>query len=175
MLVFVLGGGTALAANGSMPGNPLYTIKIATENLSIRLTGSAEKKAELYVTLADRRVTEMTWMVDNGKTQYLEASALRLQNYYAQISELPLAENVEDVLSSENMTNQTVVRPALTAMPAETQTAVPVPTTTTTTAMTAKGAMATTELPPTAVPRLPHLSADRMGAIPLQAPATRAM
>ncbi len=152
MLVFVLVGGTALAANGSMPGNPLYAVKLATENLSIRLTGSAEKKAELYITMADRRVTEMIWMVDNGKTQYLEAATLRLQNYYAKIGELPLAENTEEVLSSANMTNQTVARPALTAIPTETQTTVPAPTTAATTATTAKGTMTTTELPPTALP-----------------------
>ena len=79
MLVFVLGGGTVLAANGSMPGSPLYAVKLATENLSIKLAGSEEKKAELYVAMANLRVTEMTWMVDNGKTQDLEAAAQRIE------------------------------------------------------------------------------------------------
>jgi hypothetical protein len=99
MLVFVLGGGTVLAANSSMPGSPLYTVKLATENLSIKFAGSAEKKAELYVTLADRRVTEMVWMVDNNKTQNIEAAATRLNNYYTKIGELPLVGNSE-VLAS---------------------------------------------------------------------------
>ena len=99
MLVFVLGGGTVLAANGSMPGSPLYAVKLATENLSIKLAGSVEKKAELYVTLANRRVTEMVWMVDNNKTQNIEAAATRLDNYYTQIGELPLIGNSEMLAS----------------------------------------------------------------------------
>ncbi len=97
MLVFVLGGSTVLAANGSMPGNPLYAVKLATENLSIKLAGSVEKKAELYVTLANRRVTEMAWMVNNNKTRNLEAAATRLDNYYNSIGQLPLNGNPEIV------------------------------------------------------------------------------
>ena len=89
LLVFVLGGGTVLAADGSMPGNPLYAVKLATENLSIKLAGSEEKKVELYATFADRRVMEMTQLVEDGKTQYLEISVQRLNNYYAKISESP--------------------------------------------------------------------------------------
>ena len=46
----------------------------------------------------------MTWMVDNGKTQYLEASAQRLKNYYTKIGELPLAGNSE-------MLSQRQIRP----------------------------------------------------------------
>jgi hypothetical protein len=99
MLVFVLGGGTVLASAGSMPGSPLYAVKLATENLSIKLAGSEEKKAELYITMANQRVTEMTWMVNNNKTQGLEAAAQRLDSYYNEIGTLPLAGNAEMLAS----------------------------------------------------------------------------
>ena len=130
MLVFVLGGGTVLAANGSMPGSPLYAVKLATENLSIKLAGSEEKKAELYITMANQRVTEMTWMVNNNKTQGLEAAAQRLDSYYNEIGTLPLAGNAEMLASGaaptgnqsppDNawglaMTTETTVAPTVTA------------------------------------------------------------
>lgn len=59
MLVFVMGGGTVLAADSSMPGNPLYPVKIATENVRVSLAGTETEKAELLATIADRRVEEM--------------------------------------------------------------------------------------------------------------------
>jgi hypothetical protein len=95
MLFVVLGGGTVLAADSTMPGSPLYAVKLVTENVRVKLSGSEEKKVELYAAIADRRVTEMAWLVDNGKTGNLEASARRLNNYYAKINELPLANSSE--------------------------------------------------------------------------------
>jgi len=65
-LVFVIGGGTFLAADSSMPGSPLYPVKLFTENLSLKLAGSDAEKAELSLTFADRRVAEMNYMLENG-------------------------------------------------------------------------------------------------------------
>lgn len=95
LLVFMLGGGTILAADGTMPGNPLYAVKLFAENVRINLAASEEKKLELYAAVADRRVTEMAWMVDNNKTGNLEASAVRLNDYYAKISDFPSAESLD--------------------------------------------------------------------------------
>ncbi len=66
MLVFVVGGGTFLAADSSMPGSPLYPVKIFTENVSLKLAGSDAEKAELSLAFADRRVAEMNYMLENG-------------------------------------------------------------------------------------------------------------
>ena len=106
MLVFVLGGGTVLASEGSMPGNPLYAVKLAAENVQLKLTLSQDKKAELYVAMANERVDEMTWMVNNNKTQGLEAAAQRLDSYYNEIGTLPLAGNTEIAFSSASTANQ---------------------------------------------------------------------
>jgi len=100
MLVFVLGSGTILASAGSMPGSPLYAVKLAAENVQVKLAWSQDKKTELYVAMADERVTEMTWMVNNNKTQGLEVAAQRLDSYYNKIGILPLAENTETAFSS---------------------------------------------------------------------------
>ena len=106
MLVFMLGAGTVLASEGSMPGSPLYVVKLTTENIQVKLAGSQEKKAELYVAMANERVDEMTWLVNNNKTQGLEAAAQRLDSYYNDIGALPLAGSAEMAWSSASTANQ---------------------------------------------------------------------
>ena len=91
MLVFVLSSGTVLAANTSMPGSILYPIKIATENVSTRLTGSDIKKAELYAALADRRVTEMVYVIEHGKSNYVDGIAEKYEETMSAIDSLALS------------------------------------------------------------------------------------
>jgi hypothetical protein len=153
LLVFVLGGGTVLAADGSMPGSPLYAVKLVTENVRVKLAGSEEKKVELYATMADRRVTEMAKMVDDGKTGNLEASAQRLNNYYAKISEFPPAQSSETNMLGAT---QSVPAPAFSAsVPTETQPALMAPTTGGGTEVTDKSAIKTNETPAPVVTVIP--------------------
>ncbi|MDD5289066.1 MAG: DUF5667 domain-containing protein [Dehalococcoidales bacterium] len=129
LLVFVLGGGTVLAADGSMPGSPLYPVKLAAENVRVKLTGSEEKKLELYAAIADRRVAEMAQMVDSGKTQHMEASAQRLNIYYSKMSELPLAKNSETMIltSHSAASNAPVTAPQVTTTTVAAPTALTAP------------------------------------------------
>ena len=90
MLVFVLGGGAVLAAQNVMPGNLLYAVKLTTENLQVRLASSTDSKTEQYIAMANARISEMAWMVNNNKTQNLQAAAQRLNNYYNSIGELAM-------------------------------------------------------------------------------------
>ena len=39
-------------------GNPLYAVKLAAENVQVKLAWSQDKKAELYVAMANERVTK---------------------------------------------------------------------------------------------------------------------
>jgi len=94
-VVLLTGGSTALAADHIMPGNPLYPVKLATEQVRLVLTFSDIGKAELYATLADRRVAEITYMVDKGKPRHVEPTAQRLNNHLAMMTSLPLAEGAE--------------------------------------------------------------------------------
>ncbi|MCX6003085.1 MAG: DUF5667 domain-containing protein [Chloroflexi bacterium] len=100
LLVFVLGGGTVVAADGSMPGSPLYPVKLVAENVRVSLAGSEEKKAELYAAFADRRITELDYLVTNGKSANMEAVAQRLSRHYTMMGELPLAQGTEVVATS---------------------------------------------------------------------------
>jgi len=79
VLVLVLGGGgTVFAADGSMPDSPLYSVKLATEQVRLTLTPSQMGKARLCAELADRRVTEIAYMANKGDVQQVELITERL-------------------------------------------------------------------------------------------------
>ncbi|MDP2920379.1 MAG: DUF5667 domain-containing protein [Dehalococcoidia bacterium] len=88
LLVFLMGSGAVLAANGSMPGNPLYPVKIATENLRVKLSGSEVEKAALLTTYADRRVKELLNVLASDKPdpEKVEAIAARYNDHLVKAS-----------------------------------------------------------------------------------------
>lgn len=100
LLVFVLSGSTVLAADGSMPGNPLYAVKLMTENVRISLAGSEEDKAELYAAFAGRRVAELEYMVEKGKLANAERVAQRLYNHYVRMGELAFVAAIDSVATA---------------------------------------------------------------------------
>lgn len=83
VVIFLLlaGSGTVAAAGNSLPGEPLYQVKLATEAVRLTMTPSALGKAELNVKLADKRVDEIIEMVDKGKVEQVEQTAQRLNSH----------------------------------------------------------------------------------------------
>ena len=69
LAVSAIGGGTAYASQGSLPGDTLYPVKLATEQVRLVLTISDTAKAELYVTFASSRVEEMVTLAERGKPE----------------------------------------------------------------------------------------------------------
>jgi hypothetical protein len=92
LLVLVMGSGTVWAADSSMPGTPLYEVKIVTENVRLSMTGSAVAKAKLYAAFAERRVEELGYIAEKGnvKSAQVEKIAERYNHYVTQIDALPL-------------------------------------------------------------------------------------
>ena len=78
LVLLLSGGGTVAAANNSMPDEPLYQVKLAIETVRLALTPSTLGKAELYVSLADKRVTEITKMAGKGKPEAVARAARQL-------------------------------------------------------------------------------------------------
>jgi hypothetical protein len=58
-LVLSVGGGVARAAEGSLPGSPLYPLKLAAEDARTLLTLDPSARTRLYLHFADRRTDEM--------------------------------------------------------------------------------------------------------------------
>jgi hypothetical protein len=108
-LVFLLAGsGTVAAAGNSMPDSPLYPVKLAAEQAQLGLTFSDIGKAKLYVELADKRVAEIAYMVNQGKPEEIEATVQRLNNHLAMIVSLSL---VEGVAPGEPVAGEAAPRP----------------------------------------------------------------
>lgn len=67
--VLVLGGTgtTAFAAQASQPDQFLYPVKLWTEDIRLQLTSDPLARIQLDQEFADRRITEIAWMVQSGK------------------------------------------------------------------------------------------------------------
>lgn len=68
LLAFVLFGASVASAQHSLPGEPLYSVKRATETAQLYLARRPEQKAELYLSFAGRRVDEMLALIPRDKT-----------------------------------------------------------------------------------------------------------
>jgi len=91
LVLLMASSGTVAAASDSMPDEPLYPVKLATETVRLALTPSALGKAELYARLADKRVAEIVNMADKGKPGQVEQAAERLNTHLVAMASLAAA------------------------------------------------------------------------------------
>ncbi len=94
LALLLASGGTVAAASGSMPDEPLYPVKLATEQAQLVLTPSALGKAELYAKLAEKRVDEIVRMADKNKPKQIEQTTQRLNAYLTKIAILSSTQEV---------------------------------------------------------------------------------
>ncbi len=95
LALLLAGSGTVIAAASSMPDEPLYPVKIASEQVQLALTPSSLGKAELYANLADKRVAEIIYVASKGDAKRVELITQRLNNYLARIASLVSAQRGE--------------------------------------------------------------------------------
>ncbi len=84
---------TVFAAQSSLPGDPLYTIKSISEDIRLSLTFSTEDKLDLTLDYANHRVDEIQGLVSQGKS-LPEQTSERYQRELEQ--ELELAAQLDD-------------------------------------------------------------------------------
>ncbi|MDD5126491.1 MAG: DUF5667 domain-containing protein [Dehalococcoidales bacterium] len=88
IVVLLGGGGTVAAASNSLPDETLYPVKIATEQVRLVLTPTAMGKADLYVKLTDKRVSEIEAMAARGNPHHIEVASERMNEHLAAIAML---------------------------------------------------------------------------------------
>ncbi len=90
VVVVLLGGGTVYAASSdnTIPGNPLYAVKLATENVRLALTSSDTAKAEVYTAMVNSRMIEIERLMERGKTELAQRTLTRLSNYLDKMAQL---------------------------------------------------------------------------------------
>jgi len=81
------GGATAMAAQEDLPNQPLYPVKLWTENASLALAGEPQEQATLLMYMAHKRVQEMAALVEQGITPPDQVRE-RLQQHLTQVLQL---------------------------------------------------------------------------------------
>ena len=88
-----VGGGATLAASDSLPGDVLYPVKLAGEDLRLSLASNPEAQVGLALRFSDERIAEIEAMVKRGEelpetvVARMERHVLRAMNQAAWTSE----------------------------------------------------------------------------------------
>lgn len=93
LVMLMAGGGLVFAAGTSMPDNPLYSVKLAVEQMQLNLTFSDLGKANLHAEFADIRISEIISMAQKGDTGQVMAGIDLLGNHFAMIANLTANSN----------------------------------------------------------------------------------
>lgn len=66
--IVLMGATTVVLSAGSLPGTPLYTVKLFTEKVQFLLVGNSEGKAELRITFSEKRIRELIETYNRDKS-----------------------------------------------------------------------------------------------------------
>lgn len=83
-LTIVAAGGTTVAASDSVPGERLYWVKSARENVEMRMARGDASKAQTHARLARERGREMGALISRGRVQDAELVVVRMQRHLAE-------------------------------------------------------------------------------------------
>lgn len=74
VIAIVMGStGTVVAAESSVPGDPLYPVKRVGERARLMLSFTDHREADIHAQLLDRRVEELQAVTDKGATRFVPA------------------------------------------------------------------------------------------------------
>ncbi|MEK7872524.1 MAG: DUF5667 domain-containing protein [Chloroflexota bacterium] len=163
-LLVVIGRGTVAAAESSLPTQPLYTIKQATEAFQIALAPEGSAKAKVYTELAARRLVEMTVLARQGDVQNVDRLTAQLEAHLDNATLAASRASPEPAPSSESVPSPTATStPSAAAAQAAQPAATATPSPTATPTAAASVAPAAT---PTAVPSAAAAQAAQPAASP---------
>jgi|GEM_PF-775094 len=94
-LVVVLGWGTVVLANNSLPDETLYPVKIATEEVKIALTPGKIRKALLEADLIEERTREINELARMDKLTLIERANERLDRQLERLATIVASPEVE--------------------------------------------------------------------------------
>jgi hypothetical protein len=126
-IVLLAGGGVVVASGSSLPDNPLYQVKLATEAVRLALTPSDLGKAELNARFADARVDEIIKMADKGNAALVEETTDRMNQNLIAVANLTGTGEIVAEGATFNALQAPEATPAPTVTPATDTTAVTAP------------------------------------------------
>jgi hypothetical protein len=78
LIIVLTGSSTVIASSNALPDEPLYPVKLATEDMRLAFAVSDTQKAQVHTQLAETRAAEVETMADQGKTEHAAITAARL-------------------------------------------------------------------------------------------------
>lgn len=105
LLVATLSAGTVYAANGALPGDSLYAVKIGVEDARLMFSGE-EGDAALYLQFADERLQEIDSLAAKGRYQDILMAAQRFEGQLQVASQLISGLPPADTAQLENQAVQ---------------------------------------------------------------------
>jgi hypothetical protein len=88
IVLLLSGGGTVAAASNSMPADPLYNVKLASEKVQVFFTFDDAAKADLYSEFVAERVNEIVSMAYANNIEAMDRSSGIMQDQLAMIYNL---------------------------------------------------------------------------------------
>ena len=95
---------TVAASSETLPGDTLYSVKTASEQVQLKLTFSKAAKARLQARFAERRVWETARLAESGRTAKVAALAARFEAHLAEIENLAAEIEATDGEDGERIT-----------------------------------------------------------------------
>lgn len=80
LVILFASASTAAASSNAMPDEPLYPVKLATEQVRLAFTFSDAGKAKLHTQFAENRVQEIAAMARQGKTEQVATAIEKLDS-----------------------------------------------------------------------------------------------
>jgi hypothetical protein len=125
--ICLAGGGTVLAAQNSLPGDTLYTVKTHVEDIRMALTPGAEARVNLHLKMAQIRIDEANRLVQLNRQ--VDARALQTigKQYDEAIREIsksagsPESADVLDNFSSTTLDQELEIQKTLAVAPGASQ------------------------------------------------------
>ncbi len=113
-LSLIFGGGalTVQAADAAAPGDWLYPVDLAVENLQLSLTSSPEKQAQLRLAFAQERMQEVQVLLQQGKTDQVDVALLNMETHLATAAQLAAQAALEGQATTAKQVEEEIVRQA---------------------------------------------------------------
>lgn len=97
VLVIVLAGvGIAAASTNALPDEPLYPVKLATEQARLMAAFSDMDKAKLHIRFAERRTAEIVEMAGQGKSDKISALTEQIANHLDKVYAAEKTREIEE-------------------------------------------------------------------------------
>jgi len=118
-IILLLGTGSTMAASSNaLPDEPLYPVKLATEQVQLAFAVSPTRKAQVETDMANSRAYELEAMADQGKPDEAAAAAERYNDQYSKALEAILKAEGTEPQPTEYVP-PTVTTPTETTTPSE--------------------------------------------------------